>query len=186
MKTLLINNHTKHLVELCSLFDNPVVIEKEHLTMDLNIDGYDLIVFSGGSNVSTVLENPEEYFTEMDIIKQAKIPVLGICLGLEIIVKAFGGELQKLSEAHRGNVQLKIEDSELKLKINSDVLNVSEGHGIGIRTLPEGFISCASSEHGIEIIKHRDRAILGLQFHPEVSSNPKLIEWIFGFLKVTK
>lgn len=179
MKALIINNRTTHLEELRSLFIDSVVIEKENLDNNLDISGYDVIVFSGGSNTPTVLEHPEYYTSEINIIKQSKIPIVGICLGAEIIVEALGGELYKLPERHRGGVLLKIEDEELKSKIGADNLEVSEGHAIGIKTLPKDFISCASSEHGIEIIRHKARPIFGFQFHPEILPNKKLIDWLF-------
>lgn len=86
MKALIINNRTTHLEELRSLFIDSVVIEKENLDNNLDISGYDVIVFSGGSNTPTVLEHPEYYTSEINIIKQSKIPIVGICLGAEIIV----------------------------------------------------------------------------------------------------
>jgi len=120
----------------------------------------------------------------MNLIKEVNIPIVGICLGLEIITKAFGGTLKELPLEHIGPVQLLIEDSNLKSFIGSDALEVTEGHHIGINQLPERFISCANSKHGVEIIKHLNKRIIGFQFHPEVSRNDKLIEWMFRTLKL--
>lgn len=179
MKTLIINNHSKYTTELSSFFPGATIIDKEKLTDAIDISNYDLLVFSGGSNGPTVLRHPEEYIFEIDLVKKSTIPMLGICLGTEIIVEAFDGELQELSRKHEGGITLKIEDTQLKSQLGTDELVVAEGHRIGVKMLPAGFISCASSEHGIEIIKHLSKPIVGFQFHPEVSNNKKLFDWAF-------
>jgi anthranilate/para-aminobenzoate synthase component II len=114
MKTLIINNHSNYIKELVSLFSDVVIIDKQTLTKDFNITNYDLIVLSGGSNVPTVLRHPEEYIYEISIIKESKIPVLGICLGAEIICEAYGGKLQELTEEHRGVITLQITNLDLE------------------------------------------------------------------------
>ena len=182
MKTLLVNNHTKHLKELISLFSNTTIIEKENLKNGVDLSLYDLLVFSGGSDVPTVLRHPEEYSLEMNLIREANISILGICLGAEIIIKAFGGELRELSEEYRGNVKLRITDEKLKLLNGSDVLEVKEGHHVGIKNVPNDFTICAYSEHSPEIIRHTRKPILAIQFHPEISKNENLIKWLLGEL----
>jgi len=185
MKTLIINNHSKHIKELSSLFSDVTILDKEKITKDFDITNYNLLVLSGGSNVPTVLRHREEYTPEIDLVKQSKIPVLGICLGAEIICEAYNGKLEELPEEHKGIIQLRIEDIKLKSLLCSDEIEVIEGHQIGIKTLPEGFLSCASSEHGIEILKHTNKPIIGFQFHPEISNNKKLFDWIFETLNLT-
>lgn len=185
MKILIIDNHTKYIKELSSLFSDVTILNKENLTKDFDITNYDLLVFSGGSNIPTVLRHPEKYIFEIDLVKRSNIPVIGICLGIEIICEAYGGELQELSKEHKGSVKIKVEDEELKDKLSSDEIEVIEGHQIGIKTLPENFISCAYSEHGIEIIKHKEKPIIGFQFHPEISNNKKLLDWMFKTLNLT-
>jgi len=185
MKTIIINNNSKHIKELASLFSDVVILDKKNLTQDFDINGYDLLILSGGSNVPTVLRHPEEYTFEIELVRKNSIPILGICLGTEIICEAYGGKLQELSEKHRGSIKLKIEDIKLKLQLGKDELEVVEGHQIGVKTLPENFVSCALSEHGIEILKHKDKLIVGFQFHPEISDNKKLLDWAFETLKIT-
>jgi len=178
MKTLIINNHTQHLEQLVLVFPNATVLEKEKLQYTTDLSNYDLLVFSGGSNVPTVLRHLEEYRTEIEVIKNTTIPVIGICLGAEIITKAFGGELKELTSEHRGIIELEIINSDLQKKLGVKNIKVTEGHHIGIKTMPLDFISYAKSEHGIEIIKHKSKPIIAIQFHPEVSENKNIIEWL--------
>lgn len=185
MKTLIINNRSKYINELSSLFSNVTILNKENLTKDFDVTTYDLTVLSGGSNVPTVLRHPEAYSDELELIKNANIPIIGICLGLEIIIKAFNGELQELSEEHRGLIKLEITSSNLEKVLGVSNTEVKEGHHIGIKQMPLDFVSCAQSEHGIEIIKHKNKPIIGFQFHPEVSNNKKLLEWVFETFKLS-
>ncbi len=180
MKTLVVNNHTQHLNELVSVFPNVTVIDRKELQSIDNLGIYDLLVFSGGSSVPTILRHPEEYKAEIETVKKTTIPVIGICLGCEVITKAFGGELQELPEEHRGVIDLQITNSDLEKSLGSSKITVMEGHHIGIKQMPQSFVSCAQSEHGVEIIKHKDRPIIGVQFHPEISNNQKIVQWLLN------
>ncbi len=179
MKVLIIDNHTKHLKELISLFKNPTIVKKDSLDSVLDLSNYDLLVLSGGTNVPTVMRHPENYKDEINLILKSEIPTLGICLGAEMICKAFGGELEELIGDHRGRVMLNIEDKELIEYIKNNNIEVVEGHEIGVKKLPNCFISCAHSDHGVEIMRHEKLPIFGFQFHPELSSNLSLLNWVF-------
>jgi para-aminobenzoate synthetase len=179
MKVLIINNHTKHLDELIALFSNPIIIDKENLKNDIDLTPYDLVVISGGSGVSSVVDYPEDYLIESDLIKNTTIPVLGICLGSEIITHAFGGTLQKSDTPHKGVIKLTLMDNNLKKILEKDFVEVHEAHRVYIKDMPKDFTICATSDHGIEIIKHTTKPILGIQFHPEISKNEAVFKWIF-------
>jgi GMP synthase (glutamine-hydrolysing) len=165
------------------MFSDVIVFDKENITKDFDVRNYDLLVLSGGSNVPTVLRHREEYSFEIDLVKKSNIPILGICLGAEIITEAFNGKLEQLSEEHRGIVELQIIDIDLQKVIREESIKVNEGHHIGIKTLPKEFISCAKSKHGIEILKHNYKSIIGFQFNPEISDNKKLFDWVFEVFK---
>lgn len=183
MKTLIINNHTTHIKELLSLFPDSTVLKKEDIK-NTDTNEYDLIVISGGSNVPTVLRHPEQYIDEILIIKNTTTPILGICLGSELLTYVYGGELQELPQEHRGQVAMKVKDLSLSKAIGGLEFIAQEGHRIGIKTLSEGFTSCAYSDHGIEIFKHNSKPIIGLQFHPEMQKDEKLLKWVFSTLKL--
>lgn len=186
MRTLIIDNHTKHLKELCDLFPNSEIITKENFNENFDIWSFQLIILSGGSDVPTVFRHPEEYSKEINLIRNSHIPILGICLGNEIIVEAFGGSLQDLPEEHRGTTELKISDKGLKKEVGSTTIKIKESHKIGVLKLPKEIVSCASSGHGIEITKHKTRPIVGLGFHPEMLPNKGLLTWLSKTLELEK
>ncbi len=166
MKTLIINNHTKHIKELENVFPGSVVISKEDIE-NLNPIDFDLIVISGGSGVPSVVSHNENYILEESIVKSGK-PVIGICLGCEIICKAFGGEVEFMSQQEQGEKVFKILDSGMKEKLHESLIKCYEAHWVRMTKVPEEFDVLIQSNHGPEMIKHKTLPILGTQFHPEV------------------
>jgi GMP synthase-like glutamine amidotransferase len=186
MRTLIINNNSRHLKQIISLFQDAVVISRDQIKTTANTERFDCIVLTGGSDVPTVLRHPEYYREEIELVRTTRIPILGICLGCELIVASFGGSLHELDTAHRGEVELTITDQSLATALGSNTLAVREGHTIGIAALPPQFESCAHSLHGTEIITHNSLPIIGLQFHPEIDTNQQLFGWILDTIHTTK
>lgn len=184
MKTLIINNHTKHIAELEALFPSSTVVNKEGLSETIDLDSFDLLVISGGSGIPTVRHHKDYYALEEKLIRESTIPILGICLGSEIIVDVFGGELTEISTLHRGDMILAVTDQSLKGSLGTDILTVYEAHCVSIKRLPTDFIDCAHSDHGIELFKHISRPIIGIQFHPEVGKHGDLWRWVFQTLSI--
>lgn len=177
MKTLIVDNHTKHLKELKNSFEDVTVISREEIK-DISPEDFDLIVLSGGSNVPTVL-NHNEIYQEEEILLRSGKPVIGICLGCEIICKTFGGELEFMPEHETGVKEFEILDKSLIEKVGVDELTAFESHALRIKKIPEDFYEVVRSNHGPEIIKHKTKPIIGVQFHPEVGVTKKLWEWLF-------
>ncbi len=180
MKTLLINNHSMHTEALASLFSNVTVVNREEITEDFDETDYDLIVMSGGSGPKAppVLQYPEEYIHLANLVRRTNIPILGVCMGMQIIAVAFDGEIEELSKKCKGVVDLEITDLNLKKILGTSNTKAKTAHQFGIKTLPKDFVSCANSDHGIAIIKHKSKPIVGVQFHPEISNNEAIIQWI--------
>jgi GMP synthase (glutamine-hydrolysing) len=185
MNVLVIDNQSKFLENLVCVFPANVTVIKPEKIFETDIASFDLIVLSGGSHVPTVLNHPEHYQAEMNVVRTSSLPILGICLGSEIISAAFGGVLQELPVSHSGEVTLTISNPELRSQLETTTIKVHESHRIRTVQLPQHFVACASSSHGIEIFKHETKPILGIQFHPEVASNAKLIAWVLETLHIT-
>ena len=147
---------------------------------------YDLIVISGGSNIPSVLYNPEAYTKEISLLQNTEAAILGICLGSEIITKAFNGTLQDLKELHRGEILVTLTAEDLINSVKDNPLQVYEAHEVGVKDMPTDFLIYAHSNHGPEIIKHKTKPIIGIQFHPEVEKNISLWTWIFETLAMSK
>lgn len=110
------------------------------------------------------------------IIKYAvaeKRPLLGICYGAEILALTLGGTLKKMDQIHKGNQEIEI------LKTNplcNGKINVFESHSYLISKLDTAFTQIAKSDVcDFEIIQYNKLNIFGTQFHPEMSSDGKLL-----------
>jgi putative glutamine amidotransferase len=151
----------------------------------------------------------ERDFFEISLVRKArqnKIPILGICRGLQLINVAFGGTLyQDLSLVDRGVLQYaSIYDHsnqgkfdykkkhlvEIKEKtklfsiIKQKTIEVNTSHHQVIKDLAPGFLISALAEdkviEGIE--SEKDDYLVGIQWHPEVAYENKISRAIFESL----
>lgn len=102
---------------------------------------------------------------------ESTLPILGICLGNQIIALAAGGDTYKLKFGHRGQNK-----GCTDLNTNQTFIT-SQNHGYGVKsnTLNKtGFKAwyVNSDDATIEGIKHQSKPIIAVQFHPEASPGP--------------
>ena len=123
------------------------------------------IILSGGPMSVYDEDSPQ---IDSQILKLG-IPILGICYGLQIIGKEFGGKVEPASDREYGkaNLQIKNEDDLFKGVTKESIVWMS--HGDYLSKVPEGFEITAKSDHSpICAIADKNRKIYGVQFHPEV------------------
>ena len=141
------------------------------------------LIFSGGP--STVTRNK---FQSVPLeIFQKKIPILGICYGLQLISKLFGGKIKpskKKREFGRA-ILFKKRSSLLTNKFLNSKKSVWMSHEDAVVKLPKNFKTVASTKNSkLTIIENSKKKIYGVQFHPEVThtQNGKQIFKNFLFL----
>lgn len=165
MKILLIDNGTVYMKRLHQLLSKSMydVVEKSKMDFD-KLDLYNGIILSG-SITHGVIEDTHVYMNEIKVIKESNIPIFGICLGFELMVYAYGGTLKKLPVKIQEIKYLTHNDDPIFDGISN--LHVFGAHQRVVEMLPGNFIELATSDAGVEIIKHKDRLMYGTQFHPE-------------------
>ena len=130
------------------------------------------IILSGGP--STVTKNKFQSIP-MEIFKK-KIPVLGICYGLQLIAKLHGGKIKqskKKREFGRAFI-FKKNDSLLTRNFFNLKKTVWMSHEDAVVKLPKNFKVIASSKDSkLTIIESKKEKIYGVQFHPEVTHTDK-------------
>lgn len=102
-------------------------------------------------------------------IWQLGVPVLGVCYGMQLMVKQLGGTVERSKRGEYGKASLFIDDP-------TDLLtNVEEGstmwmsHGDSCTNLPDGFETLAHTENTpCAAIANHKKHLFGVQFHPEV------------------
>ncbi|MFT5599319.1 MAG: GMP synthase (glutamine-hydrolyzing), partial [Chitinophagales bacterium] len=107
-----------------------------------------------------------------------KVPVLGICYGMQTIASQLGGAVENCGKSEFGFAKVRARGhTELLRDIQDDVnseghgmLDVWMSHGDRVSIIPPGFKLMASTESApIAGIANEERQIYGLQFHPEVT-----------------
>lgn len=118
-------------------------------------------LLTGGNNLGEFPYRDNLEIKILDYSIKNKLPVMGICRGMQIINKWAGGELTKLDNhvGKKHNVYLLKED--MKIIVNSY-------HQYGIKSCPNNFsVLGISDDSYVEAFKHKSSEIYGVMWHPE-------------------
>jgi anthranilate synthase/aminodeoxychorismate synthase-like glutamine amidotransferase len=99
-----------------------------------------------------------------------KIPLLGVCLGHQSVVEAFGGEIIKAKKLMHGKTSMISHDDKTIFKGLPNPFAATRYHSLVVNraNLPDCFEITAESDDGeIMGVRHKELAVEGVQFHPE-------------------
>ena len=178
MHILIIDNLTIRIEEIKALLRGHTYEVAVFFSLDLNnLDRFDFIILSGSSK----LKDFNLYNSQIQLIQNTTKPLLGICFGLHLISYAFGTRRSLLNKkAHKTELIKEIQPS--YLFNNLSTLFVYNAHRWAVKKAPQGFETLATSDNGVEVIKHKDKKLYGFQFHPEVKVNNNQGHKIFNNL----
>ncbi|HTO24408.1 MAG TPA: glutamine-hydrolyzing GMP synthase [Gaiellaceae bacterium] len=110
------------------------------------------------------------------------IPTLGICYGMQLMALDLGGRVDRTGVSEFGKTELRVEDSAL-LRDTPDVQTVWMSHRDSVVAPPEGArVVAGSPSTPIAAFEAPERALYGVQFHPEVVHTPHGMEVLKNFL----
>ncbi|MDD4230103.1 MAG: glutamine-hydrolyzing GMP synthase [Dehalococcoidales bacterium] len=161
--TLLIARRIRELSVYCELVSHDTPWEK---ISHLNPKGF---ILSGGPSSVYAPDAP----LAPSYVYSAKLPVLGICYGQQVLAYQLGGKVEPGDHREYGHSLLKLNtiDSPLFAEI-PDSSPVWMSHGDRVVEMPPGFTAMAYTENSpVAVMGSKDR-IFGLQFHPEVVHTP--------------
>ncbi len=185
MKVLFVNNKDSfvwNLVDYVSIFEPDTIVVPNTISPDeIEKINPDAIVISPGPGHPA---NPKDIGSCLEIIRKSDVPLLGVCLGHQAIAVAFGGEVNHSPSgpvhgktaliSHNGN------------SIYTGLPNPLVGgryHSLAIAKLPNDLEVTARTSEGIIMgVKHKQKPIFGLQFHPESVLTPQGLKIIENFL----
>ena len=117
-------------------------------------------------------------------IYELGVPILGICYGMQLAARQFGGKVESSDTREYGRAEILRQDRGLLLEGLDQTQTVWMNHGDRVVTPPDGFVVTASSAKiPIAAMEDRSRGIFCIQFHPEVSHTDYGTEILHNFLK---
>lgn len=174
-----VDNHGQftHL-EHRALRDLGVDVELIDNTTDPEAITADGLVLSGGPDIDDIGRCPD--YLDLDV------PVFGICLGMQLIAREFGGEIGSGEYGGYADVDVEIvADEDPLVGSLAPETRVWASHADEVKEVPEGFERTATSDVcGVEAMSDPARDLYGVQWHPEVSHTEEGEEVFENFLAI--
>lgn len=165
-------------------FDYVFFDHNQPITLSAKADIKGIILSGGRGNPFEPLNLTTNFVALMNF----DVPIIGFCLGHEILAVAYRGRIKRLSGYHAKKelVTITKPDDPIFTGLNKKELSLVKRHSFHVTELPPSFESLATSDTcANEIIKHQEKPIYGFQSHPEVSGEDGLL-MVKNFLKICK
>jgi para-aminobenzoate synthetase component 2 len=142
------------------------VVRNDQLTVS-DADNYDGVLISPGPGT------PEAAGISVELVKycaQKQIPLLGVCLGHQVIAVAYGATVSRAPELLHGKTSIVNHNNKSVLVNIPTPFTATRYHSLAIekQTLPDEIEVTGSTDSGVIMaIAHKTLPICGVQFHPE-------------------
>ena len=186
MKILLIDNYDSFTFNLyhylSSLKTRVDVVRNDKITSkQITKKQYDRIVISPGPGT------PNQAGTCISIVRSLykKIPILGVCLGHQIIGQVFGSKIIGAKKLMHGKTSLILSKKNGILKNSPKKFEATRYHSLIVdkKTLSKNLIITAETKDGIIMgLMHKKYNIHGVQFHPESIKTPIGLKLLKNFI----
>jgi anthranilate synthase component 2 len=171
---LLVDNYDSFTYNLAHLFGalgvDVHVVRNDEITADeAEALGASHLVVSPGPG------RPVDAGVSIEVIRRLapKIPTLGVCLGHQAIVEAFGGEVGYARELLHGKASPVRHDGSGLFTGLPEPFDAGRYHSLAATRLPDELEPTAYADDGeVMAVRHRELPIVGVQFHPESVLTP--------------
>ncbi|OIJ26519.1 anthranilate synthase component II [Nocardioides luteus] len=141
----------------------PDVVEHDEVKLG-DLAGYTHVVLSPGPGHPG---SPADFAVGRDVLLAGDRPVLGVCLGMQGLVTAYGGVVDRVEPAH-GEVARVTHDGRGVFAGLPSPLEAVRYHSLAAVSVPDVLEVTARSEDGVVMgVRHRVLPLEGVQFHPE-------------------
>lgn len=174
MRLLMLDNYDSFTYNLVHLFEElgaeVVTVRNDAITVDEALaGGYDRLVVSPGPG------RPESAGVSIDVIRALgpRIPTLGVCLGHQAIVEAYGGTVGHAKALLHGKASTIAHDGLGVYAGLPAAVEVGRYHSLAALDVPEALTVTSHSGDGeVMGVRHAELPIEGVQFHPESVLTP--------------
>jgi len=185
MRLLMIDNYDSFTWNLVHLFEElgaeVAVFRNDAITVDeVEALEVDRLVVSPGPG------RPVDAGVSVEVIRRLgpRVPILGVCLGHQAIVEAFGGEVGQAKALLHGKASRVRHDGRGIYAGLPEEIEAGRYHSLAAVRVPEDLEVTASTEDGeVMGVRHRSLPIEGVQFHPESVLTPLGPEIAGNFLR---
>jgi anthranilate synthase component II len=159
-------NLVQYLGELATPAHEIEVVRNNHATVDeLLLRGYDRLIVSPGPCT------PNEAGVSLEAVKRfpaAKIPTLGVCLGHQALVQAWGGAIIRHEPIHGKTSTIEHDGKTIFSGLPQD-LEVGRYHSLiaDPDAMPDALEVSAKGGGVVMAVRHKELPAEGVQFHPE-------------------
>jgi anthranilate synthase/aminodeoxychorismate synthase-like glutamine amidotransferase len=117
------------------------------------------------------------------LVRDSRVPTLGVCLGHQAVIQAFGGEIGQARYLLHGKTSRVEHDGKGVFAGLPQGLEVGRYHSLAASLVPDELEVTAHSDDGeIMGVRHRELPIEGVQFHPESVLTPRGKDLLRNFL----
>ncbi len=174
MKLLMLDNYDSFTWNLVHLFEElgaeVVVYRNDAITVDeAEALAPDRLVVSPGPG------RPEDAGISVELIRRlgATVPTLGVCLGHQAIIEAYGGQVGHARALLHGKSSLVRHDGEGVYAGLQEEIEAGRYHSLAATEVPDTLTVTATTADGeVMGVRHRSYPIEGVQFHPESVLTP--------------
>ena len=170
-KRVLLIDHDDSFVHMLADYFRQVgatvtVVRHVHAQQMLKAQSYDLLVLSPGPG------RPDDFGISRTIgtALDKRLPIFGVCLGVQAIGEYFGGQLGQLGQpAHGRPSRIQVRGGRLMQNLPNEIV-IGRYHSLYVErdSMPDVLDVTASTEDGVAMaIEHRTLPVGGVQFHPE-------------------
>ncbi|HLK95920.1 MAG TPA: aminodeoxychorismate/anthranilate synthase component II [Nocardioidaceae bacterium] len=170
-RVVLVDHHDSYSTILAHLVGTvtgelPVIVQHDEVPAPAVLDaGFTHIVLSPGPGHPG---DPADFAVGREVLAAARVPVLGVCLGMQAMVVACGGTVEEVEPAH-GRVDTLTHCGSGVWASLPQRAAVVRYHSLAATSVPAVLevTARAGSDGAVMGVRHRERAWTGVQFHPE-------------------
>ena len=127
---------------------------------------------------------PEDAGVCVELVRRLRVPTLGVCLGHQAIVAAFGGEIGPARRLVHGKASPVQHDGRGLFRGLPERFEAGRYHSLAATSVPDCLeVSASCAEGEVMAVRHRELPVDGLQFHPESVLTPVGPELARNFLE---